>query len=392
MKIKKVNFYLLLAAYIVVLGVALIILNFIKNSPDKILFIFLIASFALLLTFFTPDEEDSKARKLIYFAAQTLVISVPVILKLEFTPFLFLFFILSAQCMIVFELKEGLILVTAFALMTISSFIAYNSLLEGLTISVTYVGGYYFFGLFGYLMKTADKNRNKLESALKELSEAHEKLKDYMIKAEELAVAKERERLSQELHDTLGHYLTIASVQLEAASKLCGTDFKKSKKMMKTANSAVKNALTSLRNAVSALKNPVEGELPLRFSVEKLAEYFQKGTGIKVSLEVSENLNEPRQIRESIYRIVQELLTNIRKHSEARNVWIRLLSDDSKLNLSIIDDGKGFDFEKGNVGFGLSSIKKRVENMKGMLAIKNEESKGARIDIEIPLEANSGKD
>lgn len=143
---------------------------------------------------------------------QTLVISVPVILKLEFTPFLFLFFILSAQCMIVFELKEGLILVTAFALITVSSFIVYNSLLEGLTISVTYVGGYYFFGLFGYLMKTADTNRNKLESALKELSEAHEKLKDYMIKAEELAVAKERERLSQELHDTLGHYLTIASV------------------------------------------------------------------------------------------------------------------------------------------------------------------------------------
>lgn len=161
---------------------------------------------------------------------------------------------------------------------------------------------------------------------------------------------------------------------------------------MKATNSAVKNALTSLRNAVSALKNPVEGELPLRFSVEKLAEYFQKGTGIKVSLEVSENLNEPRQIRESIYRIVQELLTNVRKHSEARNVWIRLLSDDNKLNLSIIDDGKGFDFEKDNVGFGLSSIKKRVENMKGMLVIKNEESKGARIDIEIPLEANSGKD
>jgi signal transduction histidine kinase len=63
-------------------------------------------------------------------------------------------------------------------------------------------------------MKIAEKNRAKLEIALKELSETHEKLKEYTIKKEELTVSKERERISQEIHDTLGHYLTIASVQL----------------------------------------------------------------------------------------------------------------------------------------------------------------------------------
>lgn len=391
MKNKRVDFYLLLAAYIVIFGVILIILNYVKNSSDKILFIFLIISFAILLTFFTPDEEDKKSRKLLYFGVQTLLISTPAFLRLEFTPFLFLFFILSAQCMLVFEMREGLILVTAFTLITVASFILYNNLLEGLTISITYVGGYYFFGLFGYLMKIADRNRYKLELALKELSEAHEKLKDYMIKAEELAVSKERERLSQELHDTLGHYLTIASLQIEGASKLCKTDFEKSRKMMKNANTAVKEALASLRNAVSALRNPVEGELPIKFSIEKLTQYYEDNTGLKIYTEVPEDLNEPKQIRENMYRILQELLTNVRKHSGARNVWIKLYREGNMLRLSFVDDGKGFDFEKGNVGFGLSNIKKRVESMKGKFLIGNEERKGARIDIEINIEGVNGE-
>lgn len=386
MKTKRVEFYFLLAAYLVELGVLLIILKYVANLRDKIFCSFLLVLFSLITTFFTPKETDAKLKKLFYFLIQTLIITIPIFMKLDFTPFLFLFFILSAQAMLVFDISEGLYLQTFFGLVTILSFVIFKGLIEGITISITYVGGYYFFGLFGYLMKVAEKNSLKLENALKELSEAHEKLKDYMVKSEELAVTKERERLSQELHDTLGHYLTIASIQLEGALKVCDEDSKKSREMMINASKAVKDALGSLRNAVSALKSPIEGELPLDYSVGRLTKNFEEGSGIKVHLEVTSNLDVPKIIRENIYRIVQELLTNVKKHSNAKNVWISIGKTSDKFYLSFVDDGVGFDFEKDSIGFGLSNIKNRVENLKGRIILDNAEGKGARIYLEIPLD------
>jgi len=381
----KIEFYFSLAAYIVILGAVLIIANFVKNTHDKVLFFILIGIFTVLLTFFTPEEGDSKLKKIIYFALQSLVIAIPTMIRLEFTPFLFLFFILSAQGMIAFEMKEGLILVTLFSLITVFSFIAFNIIAEAISISVSYVGGYYFFGIFGYTMKTAEKNRAKLEEALKELSETHEKLKNYTIKAEELAVSKERVRISQDLHDTIGHYLTVASVQLEGAAKLSDKDRKKSRKMLENANLAVKEALRNLRDAVSALRNPIEAELPLNYSLEQLAKSFTEATEIKVNIKVEEYSDNDKRIREMIYRIVQELLTNVKKHSDALNIWLSLKVENNLLNFSFLDDGKGFDLEKGTMGFGLSGIKRRVEELGGEMYISNNNEKGASVQIKIPL-------
>jgi len=285
--------------------------------------------------------------------------------------------------MVAFEMKEGLIIVTLFSLTTIFSYIASYDIVEAISISISYVGGYYFFGIFGYTMKTAEKNREKLEEALKELSEAHKKLKDYTIKAEELAVSKERVRISQDLHDTIGHHLTIASVQLESSLKLFDKD--KSLKMVNNANLAVKDALKNLRSAVSALRNPIEAELPLNYSIEELAKPFTEATGIKVHVETQEDSTNNKEVREAIFRIVQELLTNVKKHSGASNVWLKISFENGELNLSFLDDGKGFDLEKDNVGFGLSGIHKRVEKLGGKITLGNSGDKGAYIKINISL-------
>lgn len=385
MKIRKVEFYFILAAYLVMIGILMIILGFVTQLQQKLVLCLFLVLFGLLLTIFTPDEEAPLGRKVAYFVTQTALVMVPLFLVQGFTPFLFLFFILSAQAMIAFDIKNGIILVTLFGIATITHYLVSSSFLEAVTISVTYVGGYYFFGVFGYVMKTADNDRKRLEMALKELSKAHEKLKDYSLKAEELAVSRERERLAREIHDTLGHYLTIASLQLEAAAKLSSKDTKKSGEMIRVAGTAVKEAMSNLRRAVAEFGSPVESELPLGLSLEKLTENFEQGTGIRVFFSTGKDFKEPRELRGFIYRALQELLTNVGKHSGAKNVWLSVEGDRSSVRLAVVDDGRGFDFEKDKAGFGLSNIRRKVEEVGGFMDISNEPGKGASIIIQIPL-------
>jgi signal transduction histidine kinase len=108
--------------------------------------------------------------------------------------------------------------------------------------------------------------------------------------------------------------------------------------MAENANNAVKEALKSLRNAVSTLKNPIEAELPLNYSIQRLAETFKEATKINVNLHIDETIKEDRKIKEAIYRTTQELLTNIKKHSNAKNVWLLLKKENNFINFSFFDD------------------------------------------------------
>jgi two-component system sensor histidine kinase DegS len=95
----------------------------------------------------------------------------------------------------------------------------------------------------------------------------------------------------------------------------------------------------------------------------------------------------------TIYRIVQEALSNVKKHAEAQNVRIGMAITDDRITLDIVDDGKGFDveglktrkFDKLKGGFGLQGIKERLELVRGDLAIRSEAGKGTSLHIEIPV-------
>ena len=124
--------------------------------------------------------------------------------------------------------------------------------------------------------------RRESQALLADLQEAHSQLQEYALRAEEMAVVEERNRLAREMHDTLGHRLTVASVQLEGAQRLCDQDQERAAGMVGTVREQVREALGELRSTVATLRTPVEADLHLRSALRRLAAHFEEATGLAI--------------------------------------------------------------------------------------------------------------
>ncbi len=183
--------------------------------------------------------------------------------------------------------------------------------------------------------------RSRAEGLAAQLETANQQLAAYASQVEELAAAQERNRLAREIHDNLGHYLTIVSVQIEAAKTTFHSDPVRALNALVKAQDLVKKGLASVREFVSALRvSPVENR-SLRDAILSLVEETQ-ASGIRIDLKL---LGMPKTVDEktalALYRTVQEGLTNIRKHANATSADIELdFTQPDWIRLLIRDDGK----------------------------------------------------
>jgi signal transduction histidine kinase len=208
---------------------------------------------------------------------------------------------------------------------------------------------------------------------------------------ETLTAIEERNRIAREMHDTIGHYLTVSAVQLEGAQRLIDSDPIKSKEIIGTAHQQVREALSALRQTVGRLREPIELELTLSQAMKRLTESFQSATSIPVSLDISPNfpiINTNEHL--VIYRTAQEALTNIQRHAQANKVDIMLSATTSKLHFSIIDDGIGFVESQQLDGFGLLGIRERVREVNGKIHLHSIPNQGTKIILEIPRQSILG--
>ena len=192
--------------------------------------------------------------------------------------YLVLYFIISAQAMVILPIRYGLLWVLMLAIFSGLAYISYSGIREGLVIMLVYSGGYLFFGSFGQLLSRSEAEKQKTQELLQELEITHQQLQDYVKKAEELAVAEERNRLAREMHDTLGHFLTTTSVQLEGAGRLIDNNPDKAAHMVQLAHQQVRDALGEVRRAVTVLRQPVEAGLSIHYALERLTKTFEQAT------------------------------------------------------------------------------------------------------------------
>ncbi|HSR29858.1 MAG TPA: histidine kinase, partial [Anaerolineae bacterium] len=152
-----------------------------------------------------------------YLAVQASLATVLIFLQPGWTMFPLLYFPLSVQAMLTFSRGPATAWIATFSLATAASFVSGVSWREGLIALLMYGGINVFFAGYATALQRADTARRESQALLEELQEAHRQLQEYALRAEELAVVEERNRLAREMHDTLGHRLTVASVQLEGA-------------------------------------------------------------------------------------------------------------------------------------------------------------------------------
>ena len=202
-----------------------------------------------------------------------------------------------------------------------------------------------------------------------------------------------RARLTRELHDGTIQSLLGAEMQIEVLKRQNGSLSGETEQRLAAVQSLLHREATNLRDLI-------EGAKPLNFSCKELPDFlaelvvkFRRETGISVRLECGEEkINLAPAVCHEIVRIVQEGLSNVRKHSGARNVFITLCkTDGGKHKLLIADDGQGFGFH-GRVTQtqldashrGPSVIKERVRLIGGELTIDSSPGHGARLEISIP--------
>lgn len=300
-----------------------------------------------------------------------------------------LFFVLSSKAMMIVPARQGLMWIAAFAVMVFVFLATTLGALEGFVTLLPYLGGYIFFGAFGKNAQDAENARNEAQRLLSELQVAHAQLRETSAQVERLAVADERNRLSRELHDALGHRLTVAVVQLEGAQRLVPSDPDRAGRMIGTVREQMKEALADLRRTLQALRNPSEDDLPLGPALSKLTRQFQEATGLSVQLHVSPDLPPlPDPQRHTLYRGAQEALTNAQRHAQARQVWVELAPCADGVRLSVDDDGHGLPAELGD-GLGLRGLRERTDSVGGVLTLGASPRGGAQIRVTVPAAESS---
>jgi len=222
------------------------------------------------------------------------------------------------------------------------------------------------------------------------LAQANTQLRRYALRAESLAMEQERNRIARDIHDSLGHSLTALNLQIEGALKLWEINPPESRRFLTEAKRLGSMALQEVRQSVAAMRtNPLQGK-SLDVAIAELLQDFQHTTQIQPSSVIMLDHAIPPDLMTAVYRVVQEALTNICKYAEATTVTLTLKTmpteaGPSCLDLSIRDDGKGFNVTQNQTGFGIQGMRERVLAFGGEFAIASAPGQGCHVHARIPL-------
>jgi signal transduction histidine kinase len=212
--------------------------------------------------------------------------------------------------------------------------------------------------------------------------EARQRVEKLSAEVAQLATVNERNRLAREIHDTLGHYLTVIHVQLEAARALVRDDPDRGLTAINRAQALAKDGLTAVRQSVKSLREDVRVEdvaQQLASLIDAVrdesfrATFTTTGTPRPVSAAVAL----------ALHRTALEALTNVRRHAEARRVdFVLAYGPGDRVQLSVQDDGQGASTLEG--GFGLRGIRERAEQLGGTANFQTAPDGGFALEVELP--------
>jgi len=210
------------------------------------------------------------------------------------------------------------------------------------------------------------------------------------LQVQQMAVLEERYRLSREMHDGLAQTLGSLGWQLDHLKMLLARrELEAMERELANTRQTVREAYMDVREAIDGLRLATDHPGGLTAALAEYVADFEHRTGIITHLEIDDGsypLSPEAELH--LLRIVQEGLTNVRKHAAAHHVWIRLQHTPERIELTIADDGKGFDphLPRGRQHIGLASMRERALSLGGTLTLASSPGRGTRINVVIPTE------
>ncbi|CQR72795.1 Signal transduction histidine-protein kinase/phosphatase DegS [Sporomusa ovata DSM 2662] len=202
------------------------------------------------------------------------------------------------------------------------------------------------------------------------------------------AQEEERRRVAREIHDGPAQAMANIVFRAEVCERLVDVDLDRAKNELKDLREQVRVALRETRTIIFDLRPMTLDDLGLVPTIRRVLETIKERCGIFFEVKVlGEEKRLDTHVEIGLFRIIQEAINNVEKHSKATTVWVRIDFRPSVVSAVVEDDGQGFDTASasGNESFGLMGMRERINLLGGELTIKSEISKGTLVFVTVPL-------
>jgi signal transduction histidine kinase len=231
-----------------------------------------------------------------------------------------------------------------------------------------------------------DTTGDEISQFAQRLNNMARELQSLLHRRQDMAVSEERNRLARDLHDSAKQQALAASFELGTALTLFERDPQTAKTHLEEADTLVDAVRKELTNLVDELRpQPIEGQDFAEILREHALDWSQR-SGIELDIQIEGNDQLSLAIRETLFRITQEALANISRHSSASHTEVFLDNKPDKVTLVIKDDGRGFDTGVTYTGLGLHSMRERSEALGGSFTIESIPDQGTQIRVTLPKE------
>jgi signal transduction histidine kinase len=261
--------------------------------------------------------------------------------------------------------------------------------IDPVTYFLQYIDIFIFLGFgacFNYVIHSQQKTKRIIEENNKQyqlIQEQYRVLQQYADQIEKVTLLQERNRLAQELHDTIGHHFTSVTMGLDAVTFLMDTDVEKAKQKIEILANVSRKGLEDIRKHIHSIA-PSENEQPLSVLLHQIAASFKENTNTDIQFNrQGTEIPISKNIKLAFIRCLQEALTNAKRHGGASEVLIDTLFTDSEIVLSIENNGDPIDALQP--GFGLTAMKERVGELHGNLEITSGKHHGVKLTITVPI-------
>jgi len=210
----------------------------------------------------------------------------------------------------------------------------------------------------------------------------------------QLMVVEERNRLARDLHDSAKQQAFAAAAQISAARKLLPQDPDVAEIRVEEAERLIDDLRKELTILIEELRPAALEDKGLAPAVREYAEDWSRQNRIELQVNTRNKRPLPLDVEQTIYRIIQEALANVARHSQASTVEIALIYDKLGITCTITDDGLGFDSEQKHTGFGIRSMQERAKALGSAVTLESAPGKGTRISFTVDIEKpskNEGK-
>ncbi|MDE0141212.1 MAG: sensor histidine kinase [Caldilineaceae bacterium] len=234
----------------------------------------------------------------------------------------------------------------------------------------------------------ARRKGEETEALTAKLMTSNRLLQEQSARIENLAAIEERERISRELHDELGHRLTAATVLIEGVRHLLSEN--RTQRAISTIDSVseqLQESLTELRAIVHAFHTSKITRETLPHMLQRLTDEYSARNGTPIHTQLPDALPVSDDQSLTIFRVVQESLTNASRHAYAQNVFLTLELGASELILTVRNDGRDFAPYSGSSSYGLQGMHERAVSLGGTLTVTKPDEGGTLVTLTIPLDA-----